>query len=85
MELSGTSFSAPVVSGAAAQILALHPNWTPDQVKGALMLTAKPAPTLANWEIGVGELSAASAAEIDSRRTRMPPSTSSSAPTRSTA
>ena len=46
MELSGTSFAAPVVAGAAAQILALHPDWTPDQVKGALMLAAKPAPRL---------------------------------------
>ena len=37
MRLSGTSFAAPVVAGAAAQILAGIPNWTPDQVKGALM------------------------------------------------
>ena len=29
---------APVVSGAAALILAKNPNWTPDKVKGALML-----------------------------------------------
>ena len=41
MWMSGTSFSAPVVSGIAAQILARHPGFTPDQVKGALMLTAK--------------------------------------------
>ena len=40
--MSGTSFAAPVVAGAAAQLLARHPNWTPDQVKGALMLTARP-------------------------------------------
>ena len=40
MWMSGTSFAAPVVAGAAAQILARHPDWTPDQVKGALMLTA---------------------------------------------
>jgi serine protease AprX len=57
MELSGTSFAAPVVSAAAAQVLAKHPTWTPDQVKGALMLSAKPLPskTLAG---GVGELTA---------------------------
>ena len=36
MELSGTSFAAPVVSGIAADLLGLHPDWTPDQVKGAL-------------------------------------------------
>jgi subtilisin family serine protease len=50
MWMSGTSFAAPVVSGAAAQLLARHPDWTPDQVKGALMLTANvlrqaPAPS----------------------------------------
>ncbi len=65
MELSGTSFSAPVVAGAAAQILALNPGWSPDQVKGALMLSAKPAPSLGNWEIGVGEVRAARAAAVD--------------------
>jgi subtilisin family serine protease len=41
MWMSGTSFAAPLVSGAAAQLLARHPDWTPDQVKGALMLTAR--------------------------------------------
>jgi serine protease AprX len=41
IQLSGTSFAAPVVAGAAATALAEHPDWTPDQVKGALMLTAK--------------------------------------------
>ena len=40
MELSGTSFAAPVVAGAAANVLAQHPSFTADQVKGALMLTA---------------------------------------------
>jgi serine protease AprX len=54
MQLSGTSFAAPVVAGAAAQILAAHPNWTPDQVKGALMLTAKPTPDAAPLTLGVG-------------------------------
>jgi serine protease AprX len=43
MQLSGTSFAAPIVAGGAAQILAVHPTWSPDQVKGALMLTAKRA------------------------------------------
>ena len=34
--LSGTSMAAPIVSGIAADIIAAHPEWTPDQVKGAL-------------------------------------------------
>jgi minor extracellular serine protease Vpr len=38
----GTSMSAPHVSGAAALLLQLHPGWTPQQVKSALMTTAGP-------------------------------------------
>ena len=65
MWMSGTSFAAPVVAGAAAQILARHPDWTPDQVKGALMLTAAPVGD-PNWQAsGVGEIDAASAASLD--------------------
>jgi serine protease AprX len=65
MWMSGTSFAAPVVSGAAAQILARHPDWTPDEVKGALMLTAAYLGN-ADWQAaGVGEVDAASAASLD--------------------
>jgi serine protease AprX len=64
MELSGTSFAAPVVAGAAAQILARHPNWTPDQVKGALMLTARPLPAAVPGSLGVGGLNAYRAAML---------------------
>ena len=60
MRLSGTSFSAPVVAGAAAQILARHPDWTPDQVKGALMMTARrlTADEVPAGSAGVGEVNA---------------------------
>jgi serine protease AprX len=54
MQLSGTSFAAPVVSGAAADILARHPEFTPDQVKGALMLTAQPMERSVGHAGGVG-------------------------------
>lgn len=39
----GTSFSAPIVAGAAALLRQGHPNWTPAQVKSALVNTASTA------------------------------------------
>jgi serine protease AprX len=55
-QLSGTSFAAPMVSAAAAALLGLHPEWTPDQVKGRLMLTASPLANAVPGSVGVGEL-----------------------------
>jgi serine protease AprX len=66
MELSGTSFAAPVVAAAAAQILARHPSWTPDQVKGALMLTARSLPSAVPGSLGVGGVNAYKAAMLTS-------------------
>ena len=64
MELSGTSFSAPIVAGAAAYLLSIHPDWTPDQVKGALMVSATPTPDAVAGSDGVGELNIAAAAQV---------------------
>jgi serine protease AprX len=62
MNLSGTSFASPVVAAAAAQLLAAHPGWTPDQVKGALMATASPLPLVSDpVATGVGEIDLAAA------------------------
>ncbi|MFI5707039.1 S8 family serine peptidase [Kribbella sp. NPDC051620] len=39
--IAGTSMSSPHVAGAAALVFALHPSWTPGQVKSALETTGK--------------------------------------------
>jgi serine protease AprX len=65
MWMSGTSFSTPVVSAAAAQILARHPNFTPDQVKGALMLSANYLASDPAMAGGVGEIDGGVASTID--------------------
>ena len=62
IQLSGTSFAAPVISGAAAQILAKHPSFTPDQVKGALMASTKDVDGAALGSVGVGEFQMSRAA-----------------------
>jgi serine protease AprX len=61
MQLSGTSFAAPVVAGAAAMLMGQHPDWTPDQVKGALMLTATPQVHVKLGQLGVGDVNVATA------------------------
>jgi serine protease AprX len=64
MELSGTSLAAPIVAGIAADLLMLHPTFTPDQVKGALMVAARPVPRATAHSAGVGEVFAPQAAAM---------------------
>jgi serine protease AprX len=56
IQLSGTSFAAPVVAGTVADMLARHPEWTPDQVKGALMVTARAVRKGNPKSAGLGEI-----------------------------
>ncbi len=56
LKLSGTSMSAPMVSGAAALMLEANPALTPAVIKGILMMTAEPLPGISPYEQGAGEL-----------------------------
>ncbi|HYK06143.1 MAG TPA: S8 family serine peptidase [Gaiellaceae bacterium] len=58
IELSGTSFAAPVIAGIAAQVLARNPGWNPDQVKSAVMRRARAVPQSAPRSCGVGQVNA---------------------------
>jgi len=40
IQTSGTSMAAPMIAGLAADLLQVHPRWTPDQVKGDLSSSA---------------------------------------------
>ena len=65
IELSGTSFAAPVIAGVAAQALARNPSWTPDQVKSALMRRARPVYESAPLSCGVGQVNAVQSVLVD--------------------
>jgi subtilisin family serine protease len=64
-ELSGTSFAAPVVSGVAAYLLALNPKWKPDDVKGAIMVSAKAEPSATPGSVGVGLVDVAGSGQVN--------------------
>ncbi|HEX4948224.1 MAG TPA: S8 family peptidase [Blastocatellia bacterium] len=54
MLLSGTSVAAPVVTGAAALLFELNPNFTPNLVKAILMYSAQPLAGYNTLEQGAG-------------------------------
>ncbi|WP_232836933.1 S8 family serine peptidase [Lentzea terrae] len=62
VSLSGTSMATPHVAGAAAILAAQHPAWKAEDIKAALMNTAKPNPSLSIYEQGAGRLDVGRAA-----------------------
>jgi serine protease AprX len=58
IRLSGTSMSAPMVTGAVALLLARHPSLTPDQVKQLLVSTASGYPGQADRAGGLNIVAA---------------------------
>ena len=64
LSLSGTSMSAPVVSGTVALMLQANPALTPNQVKAILQYTAEVHPAYNTFEQGAGFLNAKGAVEL---------------------
>lgn len=64
MYLSGTSVSAPVVSGAAALLLQENPSLTPNLIKAILMYTSQPLPGFNMLEQGAGQVNVAGAVQL---------------------
>jgi serine protease AprX len=62
--LSGTSMAAPVISGAAALVLAANPSLTPNQVKYVLTQTAQPLAGAGLNDQGAGQLDALAAVTL---------------------
>jgi minor extracellular serine protease Vpr len=48
---NGTSFAAPRVAGAAALLKQLRPQWTPNEIRSAILTTAHRPPQLEMWRV----------------------------------
>jgi hypothetical protein len=59
--MSGTSMATPHVTGAAAIVAGLHPDWKADQIKAALMASTAPGDELGAYVQGSGRVDVARA------------------------
>ncbi len=62
--MSGTSLSTPLVAGVAAILLEIHPEWTPMNVRDALMMTASQSSSPDN-DYGWGIINALKASQVN--------------------
>lgn len=66
----GTSMASPHIAGAAALLRGLHPDWTPIEIKSALMTSAnigmvtQAGNTTTPWDRGAGRVDLAAAARV---------------------
>jgi subtilisin family serine protease len=63
--LSGTSMATPHAAGAAVLLAQQHPGWTAEQLKAALMASARPNASFTVFDQGAGRVDAAQATEQD--------------------
>ncbi|MBB6448584.1 serine protease AprX [Geomicrobium halophilum] len=63
--MSGTSMATPICAGVCAQLLELHSEWEPDEVKNRLLEGAEDLGLEANTQ-GQGSLDAVASADLDS-------------------
>ena len=85
-QVGGTSMSTGVVSGVVALLLQLHPDWTPNQVKGALVSRMRDVPGVGGEVDALGAFRATGSQLVSNQsltpNTLIDPATGSVDPTR---